>query len=470
MADGDSVQSNGAEPQHEPSQQDAASSTTLLDGSAQTDTAVAATKPAAGVAKITETMSLLQFLADQKQRDSKIAMKKPKATMDDYKFWKTQPVRRTDETVVEEGTIEPDKPTEAIRQDSFSLLKDFEWVTIDLNDETQLKDVYQLLCTNYVEDDESTMRFNYSAEFIRWALMSPGWVKEWHVGVRAKTSGALVAFIAGIPIELMVHEKPLKMAEINFLCIHKKLRSKRLAPVLIKEVTRRINLSGIFQAAYTAGSFLPTPISSCRYYHRTLNAKKLVEVGFTSPPSGMTMQAFSRRFELPKETSIAGLRPFEPRDVPAVTVLLRNYLSRFEIRQCFSEEEVRHWMNPIDRVVYAYVVEDAAGEITDFVSYYLLSSTILGNPKHSHIDAAYLYYYASKNETTDAKRLNQLIKNAMILARNAGFDVFNCLALMDNPLFLDEQKFGRGSGTLYYYLYNYRCKDTDPSKLAFVLL
>ena len=35
--------------------------------------------------------------------------------------------------------------------------------------------------------------------------------------------------------------------EINFLCIHKKLRAKRLAPVLIKEVTRRVNLRGIFQ-------------------------------------------------------------------------------------------------------------------------------------------------------------------------------------------------------------------------------
>ena len=30
-------------------------------------------------------------------------------------------------------------------------------------------------------------------------------------------------------------------AEINFLCVHKTLRAKRLAPVLIKEVTRRVN-------------------------------------------------------------------------------------------------------------------------------------------------------------------------------------------------------------------------------------
>ena len=36
------------------------------------------------------------------------------------------------------------------------------------------------------------------------------------------------------------------------------------------------------------------------------------------------------------------------------------------------------------------------------------------------------------------------------------FDVFNALTLLDNNLFLGEQKFGAGDGQLHYYLYNYR--------------
>ena len=39
------------------------------------------------------------------------------------------------------------------------------------------------------------------------------------------------------------------MVEINFLCVHKKLRTKRLAPVLIKEITRRVNLEGVWQVS-----------------------------------------------------------------------------------------------------------------------------------------------------------------------------------------------------------------------------
>lgn len=56
-----------------------------------------------------------------------------------------------------------------------------------------------------------------------------------------------------------------KMVEINFLCVHKKLRSKRVAPVLIREITRRVNLRGIFQAVYTAGVVLPKPVATCRF-------------------------------------------------------------------------------------------------------------------------------------------------------------------------------------------------------------
>jgi hypothetical protein len=54
--------------------------------------------------------------------------------------------------------------------------------------------------------------------------------------------------------------------------------SKRLAPVLIKEITRRVNLTNTWQAVYTAGVVLPRPVGRCRYWHRSLNPKKLIEV------------------------------------------------------------------------------------------------------------------------------------------------------------------------------------------------
>jgi len=72
-----------------------------------------------------------------------------------------------------------------------------------------------------------------------------------------KNANVIKYFITGL-------NRKQHLVEINFLCVHKKLRSKRLAPVLIKEITRRSHLQGIFQAVYTAGIVLPKPICSAR--------------------------------------------------------------------------------------------------------------------------------------------------------------------------------------------------------------
>ena len=45
-------------------------------------------------------------------------------------------------------------------------------------------------------------------------------------------------------INIFVNYRKKHMVEINFLCVHKKLRSKRVAPVLIREITRRVHLWG----------------------------------------------------------------------------------------------------------------------------------------------------------------------------------------------------------------------------------
>ena len=154
-----------------------------------------------------------------------------------------------------------------------------------MSDNVQLEQVYKLLAENYVEDDDNMFRFDYSTDFLKWALLPPlhASYKEWIIGVRIKSSGKIVGFISGVPVQMVLENKnKLTMAEINFLCVNKKLRKNRLAPVLIKEITRRVNIKDIWQAVYTAGALIPTPIGKARYYHRSLKPKKLIEVNFSS--------------------------------------------------------------------------------------------------------------------------------------------------------------------------------------------
>ncbi|XP_022721555.1 glycylpeptide N-tetradecanoyltransferase 1-like [Durio zibethinus] len=387
-----------------------------------------------------------------------------------HKFWESQPVgqfKDLGDTGLPEGPIEAATPLSEVKQEPFNLPIMYEWVTCNIDSDEMCTEVYNLLANNYVEDDENMFRFNYSKEFLHWALRPPGYYKNWHIGVRVKSSKKLVAFITGVPARIRVRDDIVNMAEVNFLCVHKKLRSKRLAPVMIKEVTRRVHLENIWQAAYTAGIVIPTPITSCQYWHRSLNPKKLIEVGFSRLGPRMTMSRTVKLFKLPESTVTPGFRKMELHDVPAITRLLRNYLSQFVVAPDFNEHDVEHWLLPTEGVVDSYIVESSeTKEITDFCSFYTLPSSILGNQHYSTLKAAYSYYNVSTKTP-----LLQLMNDALIVAKQKGFDVFNALDVMQNESFLKELKFGPGDGSLHYYLYNYRIRHTlKPSELGLVLL
>ena len=86
--------------------------------------------------------------------------------------------------------------------------------------------------------------------------------------------------------------------------------------------------------------------------------------------------------------------------------------------------------------------------VTDFFSFYSLPSTVINSLKHDVVEACYLFYYASDvaftsgkdTEVTLKKRLGQLIGDAVIIASQAKFDVFNAVSLMDNMSFLKDLK------------------------------
>jgi glycylpeptide N-tetradecanoyltransferase len=394
-----------------------------------------------------------------------------------------------DRTEHPEGPIVPNRPPSELRAEPYSMPAGFEWSNVDIQDDAQRLELYHLLANNYVEDDDALFRFDYSQEFLLWAVTPPHYNTDFIFGVRSSKTKKLVAFISGIPTRIKVHEKEVDIVEINFLCVHKKLRAKRLAPVLIKEVTRRVNWTGVFQAVYTAGTVLPVPVASARYYHRSLNPKKLVAVGFSRPTNArMTTARMVKIYKLPEVPVTPGLRPMEERDVDAVHTLLNNYLSKFKLKILFTHDEIRHWLLPRDKVINSYVVETTSATsnktnknmnqeqtttttttttttITDFISFYHLPSSILHH--NDTLYAAYSFYNVATSVSLQA-----LIKDALILAKQAGADVYNALDLMDNQpeTVLQPLKFGMGDGTLQYYIYNWACPDLQPSQVGIVLL
>lgn len=88
--------------------------------------------------------------------------------MASYKFWRTQPVPGFDEDQkIPDGPLKIQK-VEDVSKEPAALVSGFEWVTMDLTSEEEIKEVYELLNGHYVEDDDSNFRFNYSPSILRW--------------------------------------------------------------------------------------------------------------------------------------------------------------------------------------------------------------------------------------------------------------------------------------------------------------
>ena len=114
-----------------------------------------------------------------------------------------------------------------------------------------------------------------------------------------------------------------------------------------------------------------------RYYHRSLNIPKLVDVKFTYVPRHLTLARMIRSNKLPAVPQLArasaGLREMEDRDIAEVGEMHTRYIQRFGMSPVMTLDELRHqflsgrgrgdrapgvWKGRREgQVIWAYVVE-----------------------------------------------------------------------------------------------------------------
>ena len=122
---------------------------------------------------------------------------------DAHDFWDSQPVPKAYETIDDsmvDKAIDVEKTVQEVKAQPYNLPGGFVWANIDFSDKAQVQEVYELLTQNYVEDDDNMFRFDYSIEFLQWAVTPPGYKKEWLFGVRGGKKNKLYGFISGIPV------------------------------------------------------------------------------------------------------------------------------------------------------------------------------------------------------------------------------------------------------------------------------
>ncbi|KAA6396284.1 MAG: putative Glycylpeptide N-tetradecanoyltransferase [Streblomastix strix] len=283
-----------------------------------------------------------------------------------HDFWYTQPVAHSEKDMaksfeeIREIQTEDVKAIAKATRQPFRLPEGLEWNELDDAIPAQLDELYILLAENYVEDQSSWFAFNYDRKTIRWAIAPPGTGKDWKLGIRSKLDNQLLGFISATPTDVQVRGNVKRLVIIDFLCVHRTIRQHRLAPVMISEICRRVNVRGIFQAVYTAGAQLPTPWTTARYFHRSINVSKLIDVKFTHMPRNMTMAATNKLYRVEETAQIKGWRPFKAQDAAQVLQKMNRFLTEyFPISTVFhSQAEIIHLFTNRPGIVYSFVVED----------------------------------------------------------------------------------------------------------------
>ena len=372
----------------------------------------------------------------------------------DYKFWSTQPVPKLKEKSFIDGPIMNEMKSEEIRNTPYELVDGFEWSLINFNNDNNVIEISEFLDKYYVEE-------HYSPEFIKWMYAN----KE-HIGVAVRYSQnkTIIGFICGKVVKMQVNKMKLDMIEINLLCVHPKLRRKRLVPILIKEITRQFNLKGYFHGVYTDVLYLPSPIITVNYYHRAINLDTLLETGFTKLDSTHDLENIKKILKLPKKNS-NNFKRMELQHLDVVYDLFNKYMDKYNYHPIYTKDEFKHIFLD-NQFVFSYVFENEGGDVIDFASYYTMPTRVLvKNEKHKFINKGYLFYYTCNNMTA-----YRIINELLIAGSLNKIDVFDAINIMENESILKELKFEEGTGMLHYYFYNWKTKPLKNIQVGTILM
>lgn len=343
-------------------------------------------------------------------------------------FWGTQPVDRgsPDGIITTSSTGTPSR---------ISLPEGFSWAEI-----TDISAIISFLGEFYVEDVTSSYRLTYSSDFFEFLFAHPRHRPEYSLGLSYQ--GTLVGYVLAREHTLSLRGRPYSIVSVNFLCLSKENRSKNLAPLMIREITRIANANGIHQAIFTAEKDHGFSILGARYYHYPLNGTVLARGGIIDRADETIPVPVCR-----PETKVAT-------ECTAVRALYERMSEQYVVHEIFGTEDFLQTFQGRDGVLQT-IYNDTTRE---FASFYSVSTKCLA--QNISIRRSYLYYWSGSEE---------IIRDAIAVSHSQGTDMFDILDIAGNHMLIERLPLLEGTGTLQYHFFNIKEEAIESDKLNFIL-
>lgn len=285
------------------------------------------------------------------------------------------------------------------------------------------------------EFNDSAVSVKFSKEFLEWVLKSPRTHAEYIVGV--SRSGKLVAMITGIPATCAIDGVgDTDVIDISFLCVDRTLRGGGLVPKLSAEITRRINLNGVYCGMFMAADVLFGRLATCKFFCRPLNVEKVV-------PG-------AKGLGLPRRTK-ANLVQLDKQLVAKALKFVNATARTFPVAKIYSLQEFKYFFLPRDGMVETFVDLAPNCEVQGLVNWYINNS---GDLRVGQITQVY-----SKNHES-------LFLDTLIKMTATGVDVVTALGTAGNLRSILRLKFQETEKN-NFYLYGVKYPMIDPSRVCY---
>lgn len=371
-------------------------------------------------------------------------------------FWKTQPIGIA-KSKSDSGEEITDLKKFIIEKVKFP--KEFHIEYLDRNNTDKVKEISIFLEKNYIQDFKETCLLLYTTEFLSWFLEKSK--NEWCIIL--KKNDVIVGFVAAVTRKIVVCQKEKYIAEVNFLCLHKDYRNLNFAPLLIQKVTENLIQDNIFQAVYTCGKKLPQDyFVSTSYYHKFLDFSYLLESKFLLNYSLQQSEFVYKK----KENQNFFFRPVLEKDVEYLVEL---YQSQCETKDFYENLDTNFFENFLKKnnnnnFLHGFVVEkvdfsNKTKVIVGFISFYDLDFYVSETTKI--VKTIYVYYCFGD--------FNRVLDNVFLYFQKNSKHMVISGEISESKQIVDYFSMIKGSGKLYYYLYNFKILELSPENTRYII-
>jgi glycylpeptide N-tetradecanoyltransferase len=386
--------------------------------------------------------------------------------MSSHTFWDKQPVSNNTKKF---GIINK-KCLKRTNNKQIELPDGLKWKTLNINSEKDLKVITSFL-NKYYNFNDNLVSLKYTTKLVKWCLdyditdfnlKSIKTTSDWNIGIVQENK--IIGFISAVPIYLSIKGNNYLTAEINFLCVHTKLRKLGVAPLLINELIRLVRTTNpklLVAPIFTSKNLPFNKIFEARYLFRFLNIDKLRRINYCEKEN-------HKNYEITINNKI-NIQVMNDSHIQQAYNIFKKNIKEYDLSINFNN--ITHFKKYFGNIIknghiygpiYSFVVLDENNDVTDWVSIYSSPYKIKGTDELLSV-VNLLRLEITKTNVVD------LMNNIFYITKHNNFDLFNIPELYNLNNKINNLKLDTCNAMLEYYTYNFNCGIINKNKVSLVL-